>query len=136
MGKDFGLGKGFEIKHWVSIGHWPDGHLFVFKTTASRVEWYRSQGAPRMAGLVCYNAGELPCFARDTIVERDNAFSISYEEIRERQRDRTFEIKQELPADFPAVLKNRIDNSITLDGPQREAIDAALARPTGTRPPR
>jgi hypothetical protein len=136
MEKDFLLGRGLEKKFWASIGHYPNGHLFVFKTTASRVQWYKDQGDDRMRGVVLYGAGQLPCFPRETIIELDNGFEISYEEIRERQRERTFQIEQKLPDDFPIILRNRIDNSITLDGIQRAAIANALAHPRGSNPSR
>jgi hypothetical protein len=129
---DFGDGQGLREKLWVALGHSPDAHLYCLKTT-SQLDWYKNR-PETLSGVVVFKANALACFPEETVIQLNNAFPFPYSLIQQSQRERTFALKDILPAEFARKFKRAFDNSIVLDGDERERIEAALARPVGVRP--
>ena len=126
---DFSDGNGLRDKLWVALGHHPEANLYCLKTT-SQLEWYQNR-PETMPGVVLYKANSLACFPEETVIQLNNAFQFPYTAIVQSQLERTFELKEVLPANFAKKFRHAFNNSILLDGDERELIEAALARPLG-----
>ena len=73
-----------------------------------------------MEGCVCYEVGACAHFARRTIVEPDNQFSVRHFDLVGYARDGALTVCGPMPLDFEDRLRRAIEVSVTLDRRQRQ----------------
>jgi hypothetical protein len=114
------------MKYFVVLCHERrDGVLYCVSLKAtSRTQIYDNM-PEKMAGAVCYEAGEA-CFKERTIIQPDNPWPISHQDIVKHRRAGAFGIVGNLPADFHCRLIAAIKASPTMSPTWRRSMLAMI----------
>jgi hypothetical protein len=108
---------------FVVISH-AGGFAICIKTT-TRTALYKNNPS-QMVGCVFYEAGEVPCFPEETVVQPDNQIPIEHDHIQTCHIRKQVEIHK-LPSDFPSRLREAVQKSETLTGRERKRIQGLIA---------
>jgi hypothetical protein len=100
------------------------GYAICIKTT-TKVSLYKNNPS-KMIGCIYFNAGEVPCFPEETIVQPDNQIPIEHSHILDSHIRGQVQVHI-LPAEFPAKLREAVKKSETLTGRQRKRIEALIS---------
>jgi hypothetical protein len=87
----------------------------------SNVEFY-GNSPDLLAGVVCYEAGQLSFFPEKTIIQPDNPHAVFYQTVVEDHSRGVFQVIGKMPADFHANLERAITNSMRLSPKRRESL--------------
>ena len=120
---DFGGNFGGRTKLFVVVGHKED-YLICIKAT-SQIDVYLNN-EDKKAGCVYYEAGESGCFTKDTAIQPDNQFPVSYGLIRTCHNNHTFESLGVLPDSFKEALTTAIANSVTMNDREKGRLTVLL----------
>ena len=105
-------------KRFLVIAH-RDRHVICLKAT-SQVERYRSN-EKILKGVLLYEAGECACFEHCTVIQPDNRFAISYDDLIGDAARRELQILGTLPKAKERLMA-AVQSSFTMNAREREGF--------------
>jgi hypothetical protein len=121
---DFERGRGPEYKFFILLGHVGTAARFL-KPTSKTAQY--DADPERLAGCVCYAAGECIYFRNRTVIDpADNQFEVRHYSLAVHASRGSLELCGTMPIDFHARLLAAIERSYTLDRRRRTWLRECL----------
>ena len=97
-----------------------NGYVICLKAT-SKVERY-FYDKKLLDGVLSYKAGDCACFERDTVIQPDNQFPISYKDLVYQEKYGKLKVLGHLPANAKEKLIEAVNSSYTMDSRKQERL--------------